>query len=145
MATFHVQAESTTATGLSVTARDFEWLVDEPASLGGENSGPNPVEYVLGALLGCLNVMVHIVAEERGVTVSSFSATARGDLDPAKFLGRDTDQRAGYKAIEVDIEVEADADAATLEQIVEEAESRCPVSDNLAHETPLRIRIGGNA
>ncbi|MCA1781923.1 MAG: OsmC family protein [Intrasporangiaceae bacterium] len=145
MVTFEATAVSTSDTGLTVRARDFEWLVDEPPSLGGKDTGPNPVEYVLGALLGCLNVTVHLVAKERGVTLSSFSATARGDLDPAKFMGRSTDARAGYSAIEVSIEVEGDADSTTLDDIAKVAEARCPVSDNLANDTPVTINIVNKA
>lgn len=141
MATFEATAVSTTDTGLTVTARDFEWFVDEPPSLGGGDTGPNPVEYVLGALLGCLNVVVHLVAKEHGVTLTSFKATARGDLDPTKFLGKNMDVRAGYSGIEVTLEVEGDADQAKLDEIVKIAETRCPVSDNLANVTPVEIKI----
>lgn len=144
MATFEATAVSTTETGLTVTAREFEFVVDEPQSLGGGNTGPNPVEYVLGALLGCLNVVVHLVAKEHGVTLTSFKATARGDLDPAKFLGKNMDIRAGYEAIEVTIEVEGDADSDTLDEIARISELRCPVSDNLAFETPVSIKIINN-
>ncbi len=141
MATFEATAVSTTDTGLTVKARDFEFIVDEPQSLGGGDTGPNPVEYVLGALLGCLNVVVHLVAQEQGVTLTSFTATARGDLDPSKFLGKSMDGRAGYTGVEVDIVVEGDADIAKLEEIVRISETRCPVSDNLANVTPVSIKI----
>lgn len=104
---------------------------------GGRQSGAQ------SALLGCLNVVVHLVAKEQGVTLTSFSATARGDLDPSKFLGKCMDGRAGYTGIEVDIEVEVegDADTATLEEIVRISETRCPVSDNIANVTPVSIKI----
>lgn len=141
MATFEATAISTSETGLRVSTREFEWLVDEPESLGGGNIGPNPVEYVLGALLGCLNVVVHIVAKERGVTLTSFSATAQGHLDPSKFLGKNLDVRAGFDTIEVNIEVEGDADAAELDEIARISESRCPVSDNLANSTDVTVKI----
>jgi len=141
LATFEATAVSNSDTGLTVTARDFAFIVDEPQSLGGGDTGPNPVEYVLGALLGCLNVVVHLVAKEQGVTLTSFTATARGDLDPSKFLGKSMDGRAGYTGIEVDIEVEGDADTAKLEEIVRISETRCPVSDNLANVTPVSIKI----
>jgi uncharacterized OsmC-like protein len=141
LATFEATAVSTSDTGLTVTARDFEFIVDEPQSLGGGDTGPNPVEYVLGALLGCLNVVVHLVAKEHGVTLASFTARARGDLDPSKFLGKSMDGRAGYTGIEVDIEVEGDADTAKLEEIVRISETRCPVSDNIANVTAVSIKI----
>lgn len=95
-----------------------------------------------GALLGCLNVVVHLLAKEQGVTLTSFTATARGDLDPPpKFLGKNLDGCAGYTGIEVDIEVEGDADTAKLEEIVRIYETRCPVSDNIANVTPVSIKI----
>ena len=99
------------------------------------------MEYVLGALLGCLNVAVHLVAKEHGVTLTSFTATARGDLDPAKFLGKNMDIRAGHEGIDATIEVEGDADSAKLQEIARIAESRCPVSDNLSNARPVTIKI----
>ena len=141
MATFEATAVSNSDTGLEVSARDFKWLVDEPPSLGGGDIGPNPVEYVLGALLGCLNVVVHLVAKEKGVVLTSFTASATGELDPTKFLGKNMDVRAGYSEIEIKIEVESEADQATLDEIIAIAESRCPVSDNLANATPLTITL----
>jgi uncharacterized OsmC-like protein len=145
VATFEATAVSTTDTAVTVKARDFEFVVDEPPALGGEDLGPNPVEYVLGALLGCLNVVVHLVAKERGVTLTSFTAKASGDLDPAKVMGKKMDIRAGYEFINVHIEVEGDADAAELDEIVRIAESRCPVSDNLANITSVSIKIANKA
>jgi len=141
MATFEATAVSSSDTGLEVSARDFKWLVDEPPSLGGGDIGPNPVEYVLGALLGCLNVVVHLVAKEQGVTLTSFTASAKGELDPTKFMGKNMDVRAGYSVIEIKIEVESEADQAALDEIIAIAETRCPVSDNLANATPLTITI----
>ena len=141
MLTFEANAVSTSDTGLTVHARDFEWLVDEPPSLGGGDKGPNPVEYTLGSLLGCLNVVVHLIAKERGVTLTSFSASAKGELDPTKFLGQAMDVRAGYQSIAVTIEVEGDATDEQLAEIAAAAEQRCPVSDNISHETPVSIGI----
>lgn len=141
MLTFEATAVSTSDTGLKVKARDFEFLVDEPASLGGGDLGPNPVEYVLGALLGCLNVVVHLVAREHGVTLDSFEAKAVGELDPAKFLGKSDEARAGYQTISVEITVTGDAEQDVLDQIARESEARCPVSDNLTNATPVTISI----
>ncbi|WNM23654.1 OsmC family protein [Demequina capsici] len=141
MLTFSASAVSTSDTGLTVKARDFEFRVDEPASLGGGDLGPNPVEYELASLLGCLNVVIHLVAKERGVTLSSFSATAKGSLEPARFLGTSMTARAGYQWIDVSIQVTGDADQHELDEIARIAEARCPVSDNLEHPTPVAIAI----
>ncbi|MDS0242093.1 OsmC family protein [Haloferax sp. S2CR25-2] len=89
--TFAVAAAAESPTETRVSARDFEFVVDEPQSLGGENAGPNPVEYVLGALAGCLNVTSHVVAREMDLDVRDLEIAIEGDLDPGKFMGKRED------------------------------------------------------
>src|SRR5690625_6126733 len=86
--TFTARATAETETRVNVQLRDFTLTIDEPVALGGSDQGPNPVEFVLAAVMGCMNVVVHLVAKERGVRIRSLEATARGSLDPARFMGR---------------------------------------------------------
>lgn len=138
---FAVSAESESETKTVVEARDFEFVVDEPSALGGTNDGPNPVEYLIGAWAGCLNVVVHTVGEERGIDLENVSIAIEGDLDPRKFLGIDEDPRAGYQEISVRIEVESDADEEALEALGAAVEERCPVGDNIENPTPTNVAI----
>lgn len=135
----NIKAESKNATQTEVKARNFTMTIDEPQNLGGTDEGANPVEYVLGALSGCLTVVGHLVAKEMGFTLRGMSMELNGNLDPARFMGKSKEERAGYKGIEVKIHVDADADEETLNKWVEQIEDRCPVSDNLTHETPVQI------
>lgn len=138
---FAVSAQSKNETKAVVEARDFEFVVDEPTSLGGTNDGPNPVEYLIGAWAGCLNVVVHTVSEERGITLDSVKIQINGDLDPRKFLGIDDDVRAGYQEINATIAIESDADEEALEGFRKEVEERCPVGDNIHNPTPTNVAI----
>jgi uncharacterized OsmC-like protein len=138
---FAVSAESESETKTVVEAREFEFVVDEPPSLGGTNDGPNPVEYLIGAWAGCLNVVVHTVGEEHGIDLERVEIAIEGDLDPRKFLGIDEDVRAGYQEINVRIEVESDADEEALEALHAEVEERCPVGDNIDNPTPTDVAI----
>ncbi|MCC3145257.1 OsmC family protein [Halanaerobium sp. Z-7514] len=139
---FSVSANSENPTKVVVeTPGGFKITVDEPENLGGTNDGPNPVEYVLAALAGCLNVVGHMVAKEMGIEMRDLSFKLNGDLDPAKFTGQSEEGRAGYQAINVEIEADCDADEETLAKWVEAVEERCPVSDNLANETPVKITV----
>jgi uncharacterized OsmC-like protein len=138
---FAVSAESESETRTAVRARDFEFVVDEPPALGGTNDGPNPVEYLIGAWAGCLNVVVHTVAEERGIDVEGVEIDIEGDLDPRKFLGATDDVRAGYQGIDVRIDVESDADRAALDALGEAVAERCPVGDNVANPTPTDVTV----
>jgi uncharacterized OsmC-like protein len=139
---FSVNAKSENDTKTVVETRGFRMTIDEPENLGGTNAGANPVEYLLASLSGCLNVVGHIVAREMGFHLKGMEIALEGDLDPAKFAGKVTDERAGYKEIRVTVKPDADADTETLEKWVEAIEQRCPVSDNLSHATPLDIKLG---
>ncbi|AFZ73573.1 OsmC family protein [Natronobacterium gregoryi] len=138
---FSVSATSESETKTTVSARDFEFVVDEPAALGGTDDGPNPVEYVLGSLAGCLNVVAHVVADEYDFELHDIEIDLEGELDPAKFMGKRDDVRAGYQEITATITVDADADEATLEEWLAAVEERCPVSDNVQNETPLTVAL----
>lgn len=139
--TFAIRAESETATHTVVNARDFEFSVDEPEELGGSDVAPNPVEYLLGALAGCINVVGHTVADEMDMAVSGIEVGIEGDLDPAKFLGADMDPRAGYQVVRVDVTVDTDADDSTVATWLESVRERCPVSDTIANTTPMDISV----
>ena len=136
-----VHAESKNPTKVEVNVRGYTFEIDEPEAEGGTGSAPNPVEYELGALTGCLNVVAHLVAEEKGVELESLDINASGELNPAKFQGKETEERAGFQEIKLEIQAEADADEKTLREIFKEAEKRCPVRDNINHETPVQIDL----
>src|SRR5690625_3162402 len=70
-----------------------EVIIDEPPSLGGTDKGPNPVEYILAALGGCINVLVTSFAENFDVEVTDVQVHIEGDLDPDGF--RSEERRVG--------------------------------------------------
>lgn len=138
---FSVKAKSENKTKTVAQTRDFKIVIDEPELLGGTDDGPNPVEYVLAALAGCLNVVGHIVAQELGFGLNSLAIDLEGDLDPSKFAGKQTTERAGYKEIRVKLIPEANADEQTLNKWLKAIEARCPVSDNIGNATPVKITL----
>jgi uncharacterized OsmC-like protein len=138
---FSVSATGESETKTTVAARDFAFVVDEPAALGGTNDGPNPVEYLLGAWAGCLNVVVHTVGEEHGIDLERVEVEIEGDLDPRKFLGVEDDVRAGYRDVRARIEVESDADEDALAALAAAVEERCPVGDNIENPTPTAVAV----
>ena len=139
--TFSVDAVSIGKTRTEVTARDLVFNVDEPEKLGGTNTGPNPVEYVLGALAGCLNVIGHLIAKEMDFEINSLNMHLEGVLDPLSYLGKKTNVRPGYKEILVKIDIESSASPEILQQWARAIELRCPVSDNIENPTPIKIEL----
>lgn len=139
--TFNATAKSENPTKTIVETSCFTLTVDEPEGLGGTNEGANPVQYLLASLGGCLNVMGHVIAKEMNFTLRCMEIHLEGDLNPARLFGQPTEDRAGYKEIRVIIKPDADADRATLEKWLEAIESRCPVKDNLANPTPVKVSL----
>jgi len=138
---FSISATSETPTRVQVKARSFTMYVDEPPQLGGEDKGANPVEYLLAALAGCLNVVGHMVAKEMNMQLDGLTINIEGVLNPAKFQGKSNAERAGYKEINVTIEAKTNAPEDVLKKWIETVESRCPVSDNIANPTPVKLNV----
>ncbi len=138
---FSIHAVSETPARTLVKARQFEVIVDEPPQLGGSDLGANPVEYILTGLAGCLNVVAHLIAGELGITIRSLEIKVSGPINPARLFGNPTEDRSGYKHIDVEILADTDADEKALQHWLEVVESRCPVFDNLSRVTPVTTRI----
>ncbi len=122
-------------TKMKVKAGDFEIVMDK---LGGE--APSPIDYVLAALAGCINIVGTLVAKDMGINIEDLSLEIEGVFNPGKLYGKG-DQRAGYKEIRVKVKVKTDADEETLKKWLEQVEERCPVSDNLANPTPVEVKL----
>jgi uncharacterized OsmC-like protein len=133
-----IESEAQTHTELDVEVRGHKLKADEPEDFGGNNKAPNPLEYMFTALASCLNVTAHQVAKEHDVEVESLEIDVEGELDLAGFMG-DEDERAGFQEVNLEVRMESDADEETEKEILREAETRCPVSDDLQHQTGLNL------
>lgn len=138
---FSLSGQNENHTKFVAKTRQFTLTIDEPEGLGGTDHAANPVEFLLAAYAGCLNVMGHIIAKELNFTLKSLKIELNGDLNPSKVFGLPTNDRAGYKEIRVNIIPDADVDNVTLEKWLEMIERRCPVNDNLINPTPVKINL----
>ena len=138
--TVDVEARRESGTRTTVEARNFELTIDEPEQMGGSNEGPNPLEYLLAAQAGCLNVTGQQIAGDMDIEIDEIQFSIEGDFNQAAFAGQD-DDRTGLQDIEVSMSVESDADQETIEEWADRVEARCPVSDNIQNETSLDLTI----
>ncbi|HLU32145.1 MAG TPA: OsmC family protein [Acidimicrobiia bacterium] len=118
--------------------RDFQQVSDEPPALGGTDTGPNPVEQLLAALGNCLAVGVAANATARGIAIDRLGIAVEGDLDLSTFLGI-TPGHAGFDSIRVEVEIECDADAETVEDLIQDVGDTSPVGHTLSRPIPLSI------
>ena len=108
-----------------------EVFIDEPPSLGGTDKAPNPVEYILASLGGCINVLVVSFAENFDVEIEDVEVHLEGDLDPDGFLGKNPNVRPGYEEVRYHIDVKSPSPQANIDALIEHVEKVCPVKDTL--------------
>ncbi|MFA4639510.1 OsmC family protein [Pyrococcus kukulkanii] len=130
-----VVGKAVSPTKTKVKAGNYEIIMDK---LGGE--APSPIEYVIAALVGCINIVGHMVAKDMGFEIKNLEIEVTGIFNPAKFMGQNGD-RAGFKSIKAIVKVDADVDEETLKEWLKRVEERCPVSDNLANPTPTEVVV----
>ena len=121
--------------------RDFAPIAsDEPVGLGGNDTAPNPVEQLLGALGNCLAVGYAANATAAGITIRGLSIDLEGDLDLHTFLGL-ANGHAGYEAIRVLVNLDSDATPEQLATLHQKVTGTSPVGHTLAQAIPLSIEL----
>lgn len=136
-----INGKSVTATRFEGHARQFTIAVDEPENFGGKDFAPTPVEYILAGYAGCLNVVVNVIAKEMNIVINSLQIGITGDINPEKLLGISNKERAGFKSLNIKIDIKSDASKDMIQQLLNSVKERCPVNDNLANTTPINYSI----
>src|SRR5215212_4517023 len=120
-------------------AMPFEVDASEPAVLFGNNEAPNPAEYLLHALAGCLTLTIVNVAAARKVTLTEITSTLEGVLDARGATGLDPSHRNGFERIRVSFSIKGDAPSEKLLEIVERAKARSVVYDIVSNPVPVDV------
>jgi uncharacterized OsmC-like protein len=114
---------------------------DEPPLLLGRDLGPNPVEYALTALAGCVTSAIVYHAAAKGVAIRSMESRIEGDIDLQGFLGIRDDVPRGYKEIRMVVKIDADAPPEKLEEIVQLGPTYSPVFDTITRAVPVKVQM----
>lgn len=140
-AVFTASAAAHDAVASTVTLGKYRIEVDEPPSLGGAHTAPNPVEYYLASLLSCQIVTWRFWAEKLGIAVEDISARAEGDLDVRGFFGFDDAVRAGFSEVRVVVTVSGPETPERYRELHEAVEAHCPVLDLTRNPTTVRTTL----
>jgi putative redox protein len=111
-----------------VKARDFEIRVDEPVSVGGDDTGPQPTELFLASLASCFALAVAWAARKQGVVLGDLAVRAVGTYQGPKFS-------------ELRVEVSSSHERAALEKIVQRAKGACYVSNTLRSVDDVEVVV----
>jgi len=122
--------------------RNFRFIISEPEKIGGGNEGPTPMEYVLGALNGCLSVVIELVAKEHGFELHDLRVSSSGLVDQRGLFGT-ADVSPQFQSVEVNISGVVSAPGLQLTEFQHAVLKRCPVY-NLIRDSKARIAVNWN-
>lgn len=113
---------------------------DEPLSVGGNDSGPSPYDYLMAALGSCKAMTMRMYAERKGWPLKQ----ARVTLHHAKIHADDCEtcetENGMVDRIDAEIALSGDLSAEQRQKIFEISE-RCPVHQTLTHEISLTAKL----
>jgi uncharacterized OsmC-like protein len=109
--------------------------MDEPKSLGGTDTGMNPVEALLAALGSCLTIVSAAFAKAHKIDLQEFWVELEGDLDPDGFLKGKPGVRNGFQQVRFTPHIKSSSSPEEIEKFMEFVKSRCPVSDVMLNGT----------
>ena len=121
--------------------RDFEFPIDEPRQLLGLNGAPNPQEYLLGALAGCMGVVFVLGATLFGIHIEKLNIRIEGELDLRGMLGLDDTVPVQLQNVAYRIRVQGDGTPAQYAQLHDRVKRYSPNFN--AFINPVNLRSAG--
>src|SRR6202789_2227854 len=140
-AVFSVDSQQVENLRSEAKIRQFSLTVDEPTSLGGTDTGPNPVELVLAALATCQEITYRAYATALGIPLESVSVKLEGALDLRGFFAVKDGVRAGFNDVRGTVHLKSSASAAELAKLKDVVDAHCPVLDILRAPVPVDLKL----
>ena len=114
-----------------------EFISDEPASLGGEDQGPNPVEYFCASVAACKAITARMYADRKGWPAGSISCSVTHDLRAPS----DGSKPANVPHLDITISITGDLDDDQRARINDIAD-RCPVQRMIQADCIITTTLG---
>ena len=128
----------------AIAAGRHRLLADEPASVGGLDSGPSPYDYLAAALGACTSMTLRIYAERKQLALGRVTVSVEHGKVPAEHCedcGAAVEGRTGkIDRFERVISVEGGVDSALAGKLIEIA-GKCPVHRTLEAGTAVVTRV----
>lgn len=116
---------------VDITNGVHTWRADEPPELGGENTGPNPYDLLLGSLAACTSITLSMYTKRKGINMTSLSVEYSYSKIHADDCEKCDDTHAGMiDHVTSRIFIDGDFDEATRDRLIQIAQ-RCPVHKTL--------------
>lgn len=110
---------------------------DEPQVLLSGDRAPNPAEYVLQSLLGCMTTLTMYRAAAMGIEIESINSEVEGDIDLHGMMGLDPDVRPGFQEIRAKLRIKTKGP----QDKVRDLHKSSPIFDTLARPVPVKVDV----
>lgn len=114
---------------VQVRSHGHVWSLDEPASDGGDDTGPDPVTAFLGALLSCMTIAFKAAARRRKIVIERIDGHAKAP------------PRGHVKEITLTLAVWSAASEQDLQLLLERAKRGCYVSGLLKPDIRFTVEL----
>jgi uncharacterized OsmC-like protein len=128
-----------------VRIKDFTLVCDEPASLGGSDKGPNPLEFFMSAIGFCENVTFARWAALRGLEFGSLETSVRGHWD-RRGQGEWAGIEPAFTDFVVETRVTSSAPVENVREVAKTAHRNCPMHSSISKMAPVvdKLFVNGN-
>jgi putative redox protein len=123
-----------------IIAGGHRLLADEPLSLGGSDTGPNPYDYLVASLGACTSMTLRMYADRKQWPLESVTVRLRHRKLHAEDCRECETETGMVDVIEREIELEGDLDEGQRERFIEIAD-RCPVHKTLHSKIEVTTRL----
>lgn len=111
---------------VDVTAGAFALRVDEPARVGGSDTGPQPTDLLLAAVASCVVLSVAYSARKRGIELGRIDVTVGGDYEGPRFR-------------DIEVTVTTDAPASIVDELIASAQRVCYVTNTMRKPPQITV------
>ena len=117
--------------------RDFNFTIDEPTQLLGVNSAPNPTEYMLGGLAGCMAVTFMTGATAMNIEIDKLELEIDGELDLMGFLGLNDNSTVGFPELKFIFNVKGNGTQEQYNTLLERVSKHSPNYNTIKNEVRM--------
>jgi uncharacterized OsmC-like protein len=124
-----------------------EWRCGPDEAVGGLHDAPNPGELICGALAGCFDGTVRMIAALLGVELEQLEVEASASMDVRGALAIDPEIRVGLQAMQLHVRLRpaASTPAHLTDALARAAERYCITLDTLRAGLPVEVTIDSPA
>lgn len=117
-------------------AGDHQFIADEPVVAKGTDAGPNPVQYLIAALNGCLAISARAVANNRQIDLRNFKVSSTGETSN---LGQG---RSAVTKIDTTVSFDCDLSPEDKQKLFDRILQVCTVHESLEGGIEMNIHLG---